>query len=155
MRWLLVIVAGVSGVGGYGFVRDGGSGASVSFDQASSFVRTSYDQSKARGSLRAVKWDVVRRAESSIQLGAFVSYCESGPEPRIERIERRRRPGSVVLTMFVHFPPRRGDSCAGFDLGVSHWVRLGRRWTKLEIYDGSTSPPSLREGANAPPKRRA
>lgn len=102
-------------------------------------------RSQWKGSLRAVKWGVGRRGKASIQIGAFVPYCENiDPSPQIEQVKQRRRPGGVILTIYVRFPPREGRSCIGYDLGVTHWVKLGSQAVNASIYDGSTSPPALR-----------
>ncbi len=79
----------------------------------------------------------------SVELGALVPYCGyNRPKPYVERVERRRRPDGLVLTMFVRFPPKPNKGgCLWVEVGVSQWVKLGRKVAKIELYDGSTSPP--------------
>jgi hypothetical protein len=95
--------------------------------------------------VREVSWQVARKASASIQLGAFVPYCEGKkPKPRIARIEKKDRSGRTVLTLFVRFPKGVGKNCVGYGLGLTRWVKLGGDWRGSSIFDGSTSPPSLR-----------
>lgn len=101
--------------------------------------------SQEAGRLRPVKWGVGKQGKRSIQIGAFVPYCESiKPSPRIERVTQRRRSNRITLTMYIRFPPRKGKSCIGYDLGVTRWVKLAGSVSGVSIYDGSTSPPALR-----------
>ncbi len=97
------------------------------------------------GVVRAVKWGVLKEGELSIQIGAFVPYCEEvKPKPRVVSIGQTRNRRSIVLTLRVRFPRRKSSSCVGYGLGLSRWVELGRKWRGRSIYDGSTSPPALR-----------
>lgn len=94
-----------------------------------------------QGTVKAVHWDIVRLARRSVQIGAFIPYCEyTKPEPRIEEIKKRRRPGRVILTMLVRFPPRK-QGCLGIQVSVQRWVKLGRDTRDLKLFDGKTSPP--------------
>jgi hypothetical protein len=107
---------------------------------------TSSDPNPRKGPLKEIKWEIVRQSRRSVQIGAFVPYCEyTKPEPRIERVVKRRRPGRVVLTMLVRFPPKKTGSDAGGCLGVqisaARWVKLDRNPLDLKLFDGSTSPP--------------
>ena len=102
-------------------------------------------QSFAAGVVRAVKWSVVREGELSIQLGAFVPYCEGvKPKPRVASVDQTRNRRRIVLTLQVRFPRGKSSSCVGYGLGLSRWVKLGKNWRGRSIYDGSTSPPALR-----------
>ena len=124
----------------------GGSDRQGSATSTDSPITVANHQLSSRsGPLRAVKWWVGRRGEASIQIGAFVPYCEgTEPTPRIEKVAQRRRPGGVILTMYVRFPSRKGGNCVGYDLGVTRWVRVGKQAMRSSIYDGSMSPPALR-----------
>lgn len=102
-----------------------------------------------QGPLKPVRWGVWRRKDQSIELGALVPYCGYGrPKPYVERVARRHGLGGVVLTMFVRFTPQRvgpdAGGCVFVQVGISQWVRLGRRATQVRLYDGSTFPPTRR-----------
>jgi hypothetical protein len=97
--------------------------------------------SSGQGSLKTIHWDIVRLAHRSVLIGAFVPYCEyTKPEPRIEKVKERRRPGRVTLTMLVRFPPR-VQGCLGVEISVGRWVRLDRDTRGLRFFDGKTSAP--------------
>ena len=103
----------------------------------------------ARGSLRPVQWGPWRHRGARIQIGALVSYCGSPrPKPRVERVKRSHRRHRVILTMFVRFFPREiganGGGCSFTKIGVSRWLTLSKHDLRVPLYDGSTSPPSLR-----------
>lgn len=139
-RTLCLCVLLFSGLGAVVAEGCGSSDFSKSGDSLDAIQR-----SQRKGPIRAVKWGVGRRGKASVQIGAFVPYCENiAPSPQIEQVKQRRRPGRVILTMYVRFPPRKGRSCIGYDLGVTQWVKLGSQATGVPIYDGSTSPPALR-----------
>lgn len=123
----------------------GGSGtSSSSLDQRDTHPSNQGNASRL-GALRAVKWGVGRRRETSIKIGAFVPYCENvTPSPRIERVIRRRRPNRAILTMYVRFPAGQRKGCIGYGLGLTRRISFGKRASRLSIYDGSTSPPALR-----------
>lgn len=98
-----------------------------------------------QGPLRAVKWGVGQKARLSLQIGAFVPYCEGiKPKPRIEHVTRNWRRHGLVLTMLVRFPLRQASNCVGYGLAVVRWVKLGRKAKGTAIYDGSRHPPALR-----------
>lgn len=95
-------------------------------------------------SVRKHKWEVSAIAEKSVLLGTFVPFCEgTKPRPRVKRIDRRRKPGALVLTMFIEFPPK-DNGCFGSQGSVMHWVKVGGDLKQLDLYDGSTSPPARR-----------
>jgi hypothetical protein len=114
--------------------------------QASNRSATSAaDNGSMEVEVREVSWQVARKASASIQLGAFVPFCEGKkPKPQIARIEKKDRGGRTVLTLLVRFPKGVGKNCVGYGLGLTRWVKLGSDWRESSIFDGSTSPPSLR-----------
>jgi hypothetical protein len=101
-------------------------------------------------SVRKHKWGVSRIKTESVLIGAFVPFCEgTRPRPQVKRIERRRKPGALVLTMFIQFPPK-DPGCFGSQISVLHWVKVGNDLKRLDLYDGSTSPPARRrEGTSS------
>jgi hypothetical protein len=112
---------------------------------------TSSDLNPRRGPLKAIKWEIVRQSRRSVQIGAFVPYCEyTKPEPRIERVVRRRQPRRAILTMLVRFPPKKtgpdAGGCLGVQISVARWVKLDRDPQELKLFDGSTSPPRSVQG---------
>lgn len=97
------------------------------------------------GRTRAVRWNVLSTGRRSIQIGAFVPYCEGDrPKPQVARVDQDRRGRKITLVLFVRFPRERNASCVGYDLGLSLWVALGKEWRNKSIYDGHSSPPALR-----------
>jgi hypothetical protein len=99
-----------------------------------------------QGPLKAIKWDVARVRDQSIQIGAFVPYCEyTKPVPRVERVIQRRRPGRIILTMLVRFPLNNagpeGEACLGVQISVFRWVKLDQDPQRLRLFDGKSSPP--------------
>ena len=100
--------------------------------------------SDRHGALKETQWGISRVGKRRVRIGAFVPYCgEPHPQPYIERVNRHRAPGRVVLTMFVRYPPVKG-ACFGKDVSVRHWVAVGSDPRKLAFYDGATSPPEKR-----------
>lgn len=94
-----------------------------------------------QGSLRAVHWGVVKIAQRSVKIGAFVPHCEyQNAIPHIEQIKKRRGPGRVTVTMLVRFPPKR-PGCLGVGISVGRWLKIGHHPLELKFFDGKTSPP--------------
>jgi hypothetical protein len=103
------------------------------------------DADSAEEESRVVKWGIARKASASIQLGAFVPYCEGNKsKPKIVKVEKKGRLWRKILTLVVRFPKGSSGNCVGYGLGLTRWVRLGSDWREYSIFDGSTSPPSLR-----------
>jgi hypothetical protein len=101
---------------------------------------------KAKG-VRVHKWGLSEVAEESVLIGTSVVYCESVKErPRVVKVIRRRATSGIVLTMFMRFP-RFPSGCFGDRLGIVHWVKIGPGIDRLDLYDGSTSPPARRREA--------
>lgn len=98
-----------------------------------------------RGPLKEIQWGPARTRRGRIQIGALVPYCAfTKPKPFVAEVERRRRPGKLILTMLVQFPLRVKGGCLGMGLGVYRWVNLGKSAEKQKIYDGATKPPTRR-----------
>jgi hypothetical protein len=96
-------------------------------------------------SVRKHKWEVSAIKEKSVLLGTFVTFCEgTKPKPQVKKIERRRKPGALVLTMFIEVPPK-DPGCFGSEGSVMRWVKVGDDLKQLDLYDGSTSPPARRQ----------
>lgn len=102
---------------------------------------------QAQTTVRVHKWDVSLVRKESVLIGSFVTYCESVKEtPYIVRVSRQRQAEGLVLTMYVHFPPYpRG--CFGGRISVLRWVKIGPQINRIDLYDGSTSPPRRRRDA--------
>ena len=116
----------------------GGKGADTS--QASSSTKV-----EKQLSVRKHKWEIAQVKNDSVLIGAFVNFCEgTKPQPRVKKIARHRKPGALVLTMFVVFPPK-DPGCFGSQISVMHWVKVGKNLRHLDLYDGSTSPPARRK----------
>jgi hypothetical protein len=95
--------------------------------------------------VRKHKWEIAQVKNDSVLIGAFVNFCEgTKPQPRVKKIARHRKPGALVLTMFVVFPPK-DPGCFGSQISVMHWVKVGKNLRHLDLYDGSTSPPARRK----------
>lgn len=119
----------------------GGSG-----EPSTTPISAKSSDARQQGPLKAVTWGIVRVSRKSVQIGTTLPYCEyTKPEPRIERIVQRRRPGRVIITVLVRFPPKKTGPNAGGCLGVRisavRWVKLGQDPRKLKLFDGKTSPP--------------
>lgn len=97
------------------------------------------------GPLKVTKWNIVRMNARSVEIGAFVPYCENKKgRPRIEQVRQEHNVGRVILTMFVRYPPRhigrRSDVCFGAPVSVQGWVKLGQDPRKLRLFDGKVPP---------------
>jgi hypothetical protein len=104
-------------------------------------------RSDSDSAVRSHKWELVRVRGERILIGALVNYCESRNRfPRIEYVKRLRKPGAIVLTMTVRFPPH-PEGCFGSQGSLLHWVEIGPRIDQVDIYDGSSSPPARRRKA--------
>jgi hypothetical protein len=100
------------------------------------------------GEVKEHKWGISEAKQRSVRIGVVLPYCETNEsEPQIDRIERRQKPGSLVLTVFVRFPPPKRGACVGLQLHLLHWVKVGTKLDHLDLYDGTTSPPARRRGA--------
>lgn len=137
---LLFVALGAGAAEGCGNAEDGagdglGRGANAERSQAAS----------SQGALRPVNWGVGTRRGVSVQIGAFVPYCENiRPKPHIERIVRQHGIKGLIFTMLVRFPKRQARNCIGYDLAVTKWVKLGRAGEYKRVYDGRSHPPALR-----------
>lgn len=114
-------------------------------DQGSSAL--AHHGSHEAGVVKATRWSIIKVRGQSVRLFAFVPYCGyERPKPHVERVTKKRRRARLVLTMFVWYPPRplRGG-CIFVDIGImSSWVRLGKTYGQIQLYDGKTSPPEPR-----------
>jgi hypothetical protein len=128
---------------GCGDTSEGTESADSSRAAASAVIgfRTSHS-SDAR--VRSVRWSVLKVARQSIQIGAFVPYCEGKLKPEVARVSQARHGRKIVLTLFIREPSKGSSACVGYDLGLSQWVKLGKSWHRDSIYDGHGSPPALR-----------
>lgn len=104
----LILLLGFSGgtAEGCGSSENGGTNSVCS---ALSAMRRQATDGRG-GALRAIKWGVGWRRGLSIQIGAFVPYCEEvRPKPHIERVVRRQRNKKLILTMLVRFPKLKAE----------------------------------------------
>ncbi len=97
----------------------------------------------------AHKWGVSRVGRESILISAAIPHCENAQaEPQWEKIAKRWRRGDLILTAFMRIPPLKGSACLGVELYLMHWVKIGKDLARLNLYDGSTSPPARRKEAD-------
>jgi hypothetical protein len=144
----LVFVA-LLGLGACGAVGPNGGNQSERYSDGGTNRLADFVDNR-RVALEPIRWGIMAVTDRSVEVGALVPYCEyTKPKPRVKRVERKRQRGGFVLTMFVWFPPKRvgpnAGGCLGAEVGVSRWVKLGRKVEQVRLYDGSTSPPSLRQ----------
>lgn len=99
------------------------------------------------GSIKAVRWSILKTKGRSIRLSALVPYCGyDRPKPHVERVTSHNKRHGLVLTMFVWFPPKPSKGgCIYVNIGVvSPWIRLSAAPDQVPLYDGKTSPPEQR-----------
>ena len=115
------------------------------------------ESSMAKEKVRIHQWGISEVSRESILIGSLVDNCEGVRSKPHFDLERERKRGSLVLTMFVRFPsqPR---PCSEGRTGVLHWVKIGPKLDQIHLYDGSMPPPLLprdsgarREGAQPKP----
>jgi hypothetical protein len=84
----------------------------------------------------------------AITFGTETGYCKGKPYPRLLRPHVVWRRTRIVITVRIfhpalHFAPH--EACAGVGLGMAKQIRLARPIAGRAFYDGSESPPELRE----------
>jgi hypothetical protein len=107
---------------------------------------TSADETPGPGgyTVRDVSWKVASRVgERTLILTVNVPDCAYQPKPKINSVHKIEHRHVAILTVSVEFPPKRGG-CAGVELGLYRRVKLHAKLEQSRVYDGSTSPPTLR-----------
>jgi hypothetical protein len=103
-------------------------------------------------SVRAHRWNLLGVQGKSVEIGASFIYCAMFREaPKVVSVSQRRKPGRVVLTMFVRLPPSPKHCFTAIPLHIFHWVKVGPGVNRLALYDGRTSPPARRRRTGVSP----
>jgi hypothetical protein len=91
------------------------------------------------GSVHKVPWAGRPGRNRQFILFAFVGYCSHGPKPYPQKVSIKRKARRVVLTLFVHFPPR-AHPCLGEEIQLRTTARFQTPPKHLVFVDGSQSP---------------
>jgi hypothetical protein len=95
--------------------------------------------------VHAHKWGIADFRRESVVISVAIPHCEYvQAEPSFDRITRRWRSGDLILTAFMRTPPRTQHGCLGIELYLLRRVKVGKNLRHIELYDGSTSPPTRR-----------
>jgi hypothetical protein len=95
--------------------------------------------------VHAHRWGIAGFRRESVVISVAIPHCEYvQAEPSFDRITRRWRSGDLVLTVFMRIPPRTQHGCLGIELYLLRRVKVGKNLRHIELYDGSTSPPTPR-----------
>lgn len=105
---------------------------------------------EAGSHVRPVAWHVAEHpGEHTVKLTMSVSHCVyTMVKPRVKRIEKVERARSTLIKVFVEFrrlpdvPEAAG--CADVELSLFKTIRLQRPIGSQILYDGATSPPTIR-----------
>jgi hypothetical protein len=96
-----------------------------------------------------VHWQLVSVDGShSLTLFASTGFCVGEEKPRLLRPHVVWRPRRAVITARLFFPARHiepNQLCAGIGLGLRRQFHFAHSLLERALYDGSTSPPQLRE----------
>jgi hypothetical protein len=100
----------------------------------------------AGATVRSVEWSLSSiEGQRTISLLAKIDHCVGNPKPQIQGVKVAWRRHTATIRLLVRFPATGEDeTCGGIRLRMSKRFKLERSVVGLSLYDGSTSPPSLR-----------
>ena len=99
--------------------------------------------------IRPVHWRISEvQGSNEVQIYSSEGYCEGEPPPQYAGYRLRENKAKLYITVYVaelRSPSRSGEElCRGAGYTQTGKIMLARNVEDVELYDATTSPPSLR-----------
>lgn len=106
---------------------------------------TTASSSISRSSGVPAPWKVGAIVDATtVRIVSHVGYCAGDRRPRFGYVRVEKRGHRVYISPRVlNAPPRKG-SCRGVGYFEKRTIDLGESLSRLQLFDGTTSPPTLR-----------